>query len=665
MEPVIETKASEKKPFDKEKEEKMLNVLLKEQEEAKEHEVDAILVDFEDDESDLDKDNFDTESADEKLSADAVEAKLNALMQKEKEQALKSPTSDIFPRFDNPDKKAKPATNEITIKEKIPEEETFVKDVDESQIEALLNEPDVEPEPAPKPIPKEKPQVKTEVIIKDTPGKKIVEEEISESEIEELINVSEEEKPEINNKAEDLKKEVKKVPDILPKPPEVVDKKIPEVEIATEDGIPAMVIKSPDTPKLKMEDQEKVFVKNSEELNKEKKIQITIPPKISDEGISDKNISRDGGIPTIVSKAKKEDKTYDFTISDESGIGSQTQNQPIYPHTQTHTPGTAPDIDSKMGQFRKEGFGIKNIPQAIGFVFNLERLLISTIGITVALLIYLLLQKTLPLGIGSSVGFLVYMMFLTALSAFICFTIIKQINEQIHIKFIHHFSEFKKDMLIPASMFWVFWLAIIIFLGAIVAIITAIGKFGSVGSVIFSLLSPVNFIFAIILFSLVLVSGLLAFIFPAIIAIDKPGVFSMLKEVMYVLKNHLFTILGGFIFNAVLNFFIMIATMFVLIGTYILIGMTLMAINPEYLMKLVATLPPMITNTIPQLQQMAAGGAMMEISGVESLGFGFFIVFMAIGSVFLISIPFIFQNGAAVITFLSIKGKKNILKKDV
>ena len=89
-----------------------------------------------------------------------------------------------------------------------------------------------------------------------------------------------------------------------------------------------------------------------------------------------------------------------------------------------------------------------------------------------------------------------------------------------------------------------------------------------------------------------------------------------------------------------------------------------MTLNPEFLMKVSLKLPPMITMAVPQLQQMAGGAGMMEIGGLESIGIWIFLAFMGIGSVFLISIPFIFQNGAAVITYYTIKGKKEIVKKD-
>ena len=651
----------EEKPEGNEKEDGILNVLLKEQEEEKEKEVDAILADLDDEGMDSD----DAESGesvqgpaeqDVELTPDALEEKLNALMNKEREKAGKGPVEDLFSQTP-PEKKdttvpqPKPDidTEEVE-REEVPDE------VDESGIEALLNEPDDEPEPQPEAVAAEKPPAEKKVPEPTPSLEEPPEEDFSESEIEDMLNGEEQPEPEVAG----TEQPVTPVPDEKPAEQEPEHKfKMPQ-----EKDIPDMIGKKPEALKKEPESKEQPLIKSKTDLEKEQNSDFKMPTDISAEGITDKTIKRDGAVPTIISKGKKEDKSFDFSISEEAGIGAQADAKPVYTHTRPQDEATAPDIDSTIGRLKKEGFALKNIPQAVGFVFNMERLLISTIGITLTVIIYYILQKTLPVGVGSAVGFIVYISLITMISAFISFTVVKQINEQIHVRFLHHFSEFNRDMLFPSLTFWIFWLVMILLLGAIIAIITAIGKFGAIGSIAYSLLSPFNFIFAIIMVALVLVSGLVTFILPAIIAVDRPGVFSVLKETMHILKNHLFTIFGGFIFTAVLNFFIMIATMFVLIGTYMLIGMTLMAINPGYAMKLTACLPPMIVNMIPQLQQMSmAGASMMEISWFEKFGFGFFGIFMLIGSVFLISIPFIFQNGAAVITLYTIKGKKDIVKK--
>ncbi|GAB4170013.1 MAG: hypothetical protein Kow00108_03940 [Calditrichia bacterium] len=372
-------------------------------------------------------------------------------------------------------------------------------------------------------------------------------------------------------------------------------------------------------------------------------------------------IDYSAGIPTIDGGKRKEKLDYEFKLSSEPGISAQPQVSPA-PTGETYSP----TVDARFAQEAKSGFRLGLIPQALGFALNLERMMFLTIGILLSMAVSKLLTLLLPAQIAVPATVLISsainMFFLT----FIAYTILLQMNHHIHNNFREHFGVFIKKAGVTALVYWFIYVVALIALGISFALIMSLMKLGELGTTLYAVLSLPSFILIVMFVLMLLASPLLSFIVPGLIVIDNPTIMGSFVESVRLLKNHLFSVLGGFLYTLLLNIFlaIMLYGIFI-VSVIILFGVGMLIGGPQF-MTLLSGLPPMLTGGIGLLlSKFGLMPMMMGAGASSSIAGSIFMIMLFIGLFFLITIPMIFSTGGGVITYLSLKGKKDIHKGNV
>lgn len=449
-------------------------------------------------------------------------------------------------------------------------------------------------------------------------------------------NISSEKEEEINFKLDLEAKETKEQETETAKPEE--EKAIPEAE--------------------KVITKEEIDQKLKNLLNKSKETE-----EVTEEASPETEkyeVEYSGGIPTVKGGKKKEKLDYEFKISEEPGV-SPSAKTPKSPYENLYKP----NIDTTFDAASRKGFKLSLIPQAMGFALNLERMLYLTIGILFSIALTKLFYAILPRPYNGISAILVSNMVNIFFLSFIAYTIILQMNQHIHGNFRAYLSDFTRKCGGASLAYWPIYFISLVVVGGITSVLFYLAKFGSAGTLIYSLLSLPSFILLVIFVLLLLASPLLSFIVPALIAVEKTRMLETFVESIRLLKHHLFTILGGYLYTLLLSVFLS----FILILVYT-ISVVLLVVGGSLLggtsfVKLIQNVPSAIFGPAVQLIHSAQLPIMLPMGQASSggdLASYIFLIMLVIGISFLITIPIIFITGGGVITYLSLKERMDIHK---
>jgi hypothetical protein len=424
----------------------------------------------------------------------------------------------------------------------------------------------------------------------------------------------------------------------------------------------------PDSP-VKTASEEKVLSKEEvdrrlqELLNKKESTEEEPEKKAEAKSESAYKVDYSTGVPTIKGGKKKEKLDYDFKISDEPEIkgGAETVSSP-------YAQMGKPSLEKTFDMASRKGFSLSLIPQAMGFALNLERMLYLTLGIFLSVVIGKFIMMILPAQYGLPLSTLISSSIYTFFLTFISYTIVLQMKQHVHGNFRQFFPTFANQFGSSAISYWFIYTISLIIVSLAAGILLAFMKFGNIGTILYGLLSLPSLIFIVIFVLLLFASPLLSFIVPALIAIDKPGPLETFYESVRLLKNHLFTILGGFLYSIFLSFFLVIILFFVYAFSTILLFTGGFLIGGGSFMKLIQGIPPsffqpvgMISGMLHLPFQLPLG---MAPAGEQSVASFLFTIMLFIGVLFLFTIPIIFINGSGVITYMTLKEKLDIHKDE-
>lgn len=369
-------------------------------------------------------------------------------------------------------------------------------------------------------------------------------------------------------------------------------------------------------------------------------------------------VDHSSGIPVVKGGKRKEKLEYEFKISEEPAEISAdrrlsgTSERPI-------------SMDQTFEDASRKGFKISLIPQALGFALNLERMLLLTLGLLATLAISVTLSSIVKGIVGKMVTAIISSSLITFFLTFIAYTIWLQLRDGVKGNFRKFLGTFASQHGPAAITFWIVYSVVISALLMVVFLLFQTFKLGSVGSLVYSVLSLPSFIVLATAVLLIMFSPLASFIVPALIVVEKTGIWTTFSETVRLLKHRLFSILWGFLYTQLISVFVIVILFYLyLFSMGLLLAFGFFAGGTAF-MQIFSAVPAVLLLPLTTIARLMGLGMMPMVSGGTTTVAGtIFMIMLFIGIMFLVAIPMIFQTGGGVITYLSLKDKRDLFRDE-